>query len=165
MITTQQKKEELYRIVNRLADRGLFHWLTMGEEDELADAQAELKSIEALEEVEQVKKAKETKKRIRKRDKRWKRGEDKWRKYLLPKRWKQKGHMMRGLNVEDWESSMSLLGVKTTNAQHKQLKAMVKKVKSYNPSKCAWLNLQTNGEDFLDQVMICSVRDFIDYYV
>lgn len=159
-------KEELYSIVDKLTDKSLTEYgLTRGEVEELAGAQAELESIERLEVVEQTQKARETRKRIKRVNRRWKRGEDKWRKYLLPKRWKQKGHMMRGLNVEDWESSMSLLGVKTTNTQHKQLKALLKKVKSYNPSKCAWLNLQTNGEDFLDQIVICSVRDFIDYYV
>jgi len=112
MITTQQKKEELYSIVDRLVDKGLLGGgLIRAEREELATAQNELESIRLLESVEEAKKAKETKKRIRKVNKRFKRDEDWVNEQLGLKR---EGHMKRGIACADGVSDMFSVDVTRT---------------------------------------------------
>lgn len=98
--------------MNRLTDKSLTEYgLTRGEVEELADAQAELESIDLFKSLEQDKKAKEIKKRIKKVNRRFKRDED-WVNGQLGL--KREGHMKRGISCPDGVSDMFSVDVTRT---------------------------------------------------
>lgn len=116
VITTEQRKEELYTIVDRLFEKDLFttFGLTLAERKELDTAQTELVAIHDQELAGQAKKAKETKKRIRKVNKQFKRDEDWVNEQLGLKR---EGHMKRGISCPDGVNNMFSVDVTRTKSK------------------------------------------------
>lgn len=102
-MTQQERKLELYDIIDRLTNLELFTGLNANEGKELEEAQTELYFIETKEMIDKYGKATEVKKQRRKVDKQFKRDEDWGNEQLGLKR---EGHMKRGISCPDGVSSM-----------------------------------------------------------
>lgn len=162
MMTTRQRKEELYSIVDTLADKELWGELNDIEKKELATAQAELESIHDQELVEQFKKAKETKKRARKVNKQFKRDEDWVNEQLGLKR---EGHMKRGISCADGVNEMFSVDTTRTSAKLAFIRRELADAKKHvSNARTPIVVIFQDGHERKHGIVVMEFQDFKDLH-